>query len=66
MWNILTDVTYKAPYSAKPSQIIFDKIYGYIRKYDSNECVALFYSDEKYEWIFDRVRYAIMLKTNVS
>lgn len=44
----------------------FDKIYGYIRKYDSNECVALFYSDEKYEWIFDRVRYAIMLKSNVS
>lgn len=37
-----------------------------LEKYDSNECVALFYSDEKYEWIFDRVRYAIMLKSNVS
>lgn len=50
----------------KASQIIFDKIDGYIRKYDSNECIASFHSDEKYERIFDRVRYAIMLKSNVS
>ena len=33
--NILIyDVVYKTPYGTKPLRVIFDKVYGYIRKYD--------------------------------
>ena len=37
--NILIyDFAYKTPYGAKPSNIIFDIIDGYIRKYDRAKC----------------------------
>ena len=59
-------VAYKTPYGSKPLRIIFDNVDEYIRKYDSTKYVALFYSDEKYEKVFDRIRYLIMLKRNIS
>ena len=45
--------------------IIFDKANGYIRKY-STKYQASFNSDEKYKKTFERIRYLIMLKINIS
>ena len=50
---LICNVTYKTPYGAKP------------KKYDSTKYVALFYSNEKYERSFDKIRYLIMLKSNI-
>ena len=48
---------------SKPLHTIFDKADGYIRKYDTTKYLVLFHSDEKYERIFDWIRYLIMLKS---
>lgn len=45
--------------------IIFDEVDRYIRKYDRTKYLRLFHSDEKNEDIFDRVRYSLMLKSNI-
>ena len=44
--------------------IIFDKIDGYLRKYDGTNPLALFHYDGKHERISDRIRYLIILKSN--
>ena len=44
--------------------ITFDKLDGYIRKCDGTKYLALFHSNEKYERIFVRIRYLIMLKVH--
>ena len=44
--------------------IIFDKIDGYLRKYDGTNPLALFHYDGKHERMSDRIRYLIMLKSN--
>ena len=63
--NILIyNVVHKTLYGAKSLRIIFDKVDGYIRKNDNFKYVALF--DIKYKVIFDRIRYPIMLKSNIS
>ena len=35
-------------------------------KYDSTKYIALFYSEEKYERTFDRIRYLVALKSNIT
>ena len=50
------EVAYNTSYGAKPLYITFDKIYGYIKKYDKTKYLGLFYSDE---------RNIIMLKSNI-
>ena len=62
---MIFNVVYKTPYSAKSIRIIFDKVDGCMRKYDSTKYLALFHSAEKYERNFDRIRYLIMLKSNI-
>ena len=52
--------TCKTSYDQKPFCIILYKVDGYIRKHDSTKYLALFRSDEKYERIFDRIRYLII------
>ena len=65
--NILYyDVVYQTPYGANPLYIIFDKVYGYIRKYDKTRYLALFCFNEKYEIIFDRINYLIIFKSDIS
>ena len=48
--NILIYVAHKTPqnipYSEKPWHITFNKVEGYIKKYDSTKYLALFHSDE--------------------
>ena len=38
----------------------------YIRKYDRTKYLTLFASDGKYELVFNRIRYVIILKNNIS
>ena len=65
--NILIyNVVFKTLYGAKPLRIVFNKIDGYTRKYDSTKYLALFHCDEKNERIFDRRSYSNMLKSNIS
>ena len=45
--------------------ITFDKVDWYIRKYERTKYLALFCSDEKFEFFFDRIRYLIVLKSNI-
>ena len=47
-------------------RIIFDKVAGYIRKYDGAKYLALFNSDEKFDRIFDKIIHLILLKSNLS
>ena len=71
--NILIyNVGYKTLYIAKLVRIIFDKVDGYIRAkknkidYDGTKHLGLFHSDEKTNRIFQRMRYLITLKSNIS
>ena len=59
------DAAYKTPYGATPLRIIFNKVDGYTKKYDKTKYLALFHS-KRFERIFDRIRYLIMLKSNNS
>ena len=63
---LICDVVCKISYGAKPLRIVFGKADGYIRKYDKTRYLAFFHSDEKCVRIFDRIRYLIMLKSNIS
>ena len=47
-------------------KIFFDKEGGCIREYDGTKYLAFFHSNEKHERIFDRIRYLVMLKSNIS
>ena len=58
--------TLHAAKPAKPLCIIFDKVDGYIRKHDGIKFLVLIHSNEKYERMFDRIRYLIMLKSSFS
>ena len=59
---LILDVTY----GEKPLSLIFDKINGYIRKYDGTKYVGFFYSGKTFKRIFYRIRYLIMFKSNIS
>ena len=63
---LIYNVAYKTRYGVKLLYIIFEKADGYIRKFDGTKYLALFHSNEKYERIFARLRYLIMLKNNIS
>ena len=60
---LIYNVACKTQYSTKPLHIIFDKVH--VRKYDGTEYLALFHSDEKYEKLFNKIRYLTMVKTNI-
>ena len=63
---LIEDVSYKSLYGTKPFRIIFDKVHGYVRKYDETKYLALFHSDEKYERILIELDILFMLKINMS
>ena len=64
--NVLSyDLAYKTSYGSKPLHIIFDKVDSSLGKYDETKYLALFHSDEKYEIISDRIRYLMMLESNI-
>ena len=64
--NILIyDISHKTQIVSKLLRIRFDKINGFIRIYDGTRYLTLFDS-EKYDSIYDRIRYLIILKVGVS
>ena len=63
--NILIfHAVYKPPYGVKP--FIFDEVDGYIRNNDRAKYLELFLSNQKFERMFDRIRYLIMLISDIS
>ena len=65
--NILIyDTVYKTSYGVKALHIIFDKIDGYIKKYNKNKYLALFHSNETYERMLNKITCLIMLESNRS
>ena len=64
--NILIyGISYKTLIGQKPLHIRFDKIYGFSRIYDGTRYLTLF-SSEKYDAIYDRIRYLISLKSSIT
>ena len=55
---------YKAPYGGRSLHTFFNEVDGYIRKYENNKYLALFYQ-EKADRMIDRIRYLIKLKSNI-
>ena len=63
--NILIfDISYKTLIGAKLLYIKFDKVDGFIKFYDGIRYLALF-GPEKYDAIYDRIRYLISQKNGI-
>ena len=62
---MIYDISYKTLIDPKPLHIRFDKIDGFIRIYDVTRYLTLFGS-EKYDTIYDRIRYLISLKSGMT
>ena len=58
-------ISYKTFIGRKLAQIRFNKIDGSIRIYNETRYLALF-GFEKYDAIFNRIRYLIILKSNIT
>ena len=64
--NILIwDISCKTLISSKPLCIRFDKIDGFIRIYVGTRYLTLF-SSEKFDVIYNRIRYLIILKSGIT
>ena len=64
--NILIyDVSYKTLIGVKPLPIIYNKVDGFIRKYHGTKYLV-FFATEKYDAIFDSIRYLISLKSFIT
>ena len=64
--NILVyNISYKTLIDAKPLRIRFDKIDGFIRFYEETRYLLLFGS-KKYDFIYNIVRYLIMVKSGLT
>ena len=61
--KISYDFAYKTQYGAKLLCITFDKVDEYIAKQDG---AFRLHSNERYKRNFDRIRYLIMVKSNIS
>ena len=44
---------------------MFEKVGGYIRKYDGAKYPVSIHSNEEYDFFFDGIKYLIMLKINI-
>ena len=62
---MIYDISYKTLIDPKPSRIKFDKINGFIRTYEGTRYLTLF-SSEKYDVIYNRIRYLISLKSRIT
>ena len=57
-------ISYKTLIGPKPLGIRFNKIDGFIRIYDGSKYLVLL-GPEKYNAIYDRIRYLISLKSSI-
>ena len=52
---------------AKPQRIRFDKVDGFIRVYDGTiQQYLVFFRGEKYNFIYNRIRYLIGVKSAIT
>ena len=56
----------QTPYGEKPLRISFDEVGGYIEKYGIKICLSLFPPGAKYERMFERIKYLIQRKGDIS
>ena len=63
--SLIYDISYKTLIHPKPFRIRFNQIDGFIRIYDGTRCLTLFGS-EKYDAIYDRIRYLIGIKNDIT
>ena len=64
--NILIyDVSYKTRFGTKPLCIMFNKVDGFLWDYDEISYLVLL-GIEKHDAIYDRIRYLICLKSDVT
>ena len=61
---MIYDVSYKIFIGAKPLCIMFDEVDGFIKDYGGINYLVLL-SLEKYDVIFERIRYLIGLKNGI-
>ena len=61
---MIYDISYKTLIDSKSLHIRFDQMGGFIRTYDGTRYLTLFGS-EKYETIYERIRYLISLKSGI-
>ena len=62
---MIYDVSYKTLIGSKPSHNRFNKIERFIRIYDGTRYLTLF-AAEKYDAVYDRIRYLISLKRRIT
>ena len=61
---MIYDISHKTLIGVKPLSFIYNKMDGFIRDYDGTKYLVLFRS-EKYDAIYDRIRYLTGLKSDV-
>ena len=52
-------VAYQTSYGEKPLLINFDNVCGYVEKFVKCRYLSLFPANEKYEQIFERIKYLV-------
>ena len=62
---LIYNTSYKTLIGAKPLHIRFDKVAGFIRVYDGARYLILF-GGEKYDFIYNRIRYLIGTKSGIT
>ena len=62
---LVYDISYKILFGLKPLRIGFDEVAGFIRVYDGIRYIVLL-GPEKYDAIYNRTRYLISQKTDVT
>ena len=62
---MIYEISYKTLIGPKPLRIRFNKIDGFIQIYDGTKYLVL-HRPEKYDTIYDRVRYLTSLKSGIT
>ena len=63
---LIYDVAYKTSYGAKPLHTDFEKVNGYIIKYNKIRYLTSYHSNKKMKEFLIELRYLIMLQSNIS
>ena len=62
---MIYDISHKTLIGPKPLQVRFDKIDGFVKMYDGTKYIKLL-GPEKYDAIYNRIRYLISLKSSIT
>ena len=62
---MIYDISHKTLIGPKPLRVRFDKIDGLVKMYDGTKYIILL-GPEKYDAIYNRIRYLISLKSSIT